>query len=139
MICSECGKEVKNNATICPNCGASIDIPKPKVYQKWWFWCLIACVIIVIFAIFINIIFFGDVDGEYECKFVSSEYVGETFPLQLYYGDSYLLGDLFDWSSENGYYSFVNNKIYFSDSLSTIVLRKFGSMLYSDTVVCKKI
>ena len=60
MKCKECGTKIENNASFCPNCGASINKDNLKIFQKGWFWLLIAILIVVILAIIINNAFFGN-------------------------------------------------------------------------------
>lgn len=57
-FCTKCGKEINDEAVICPNCGcATGNNEKPEVkakkpvYKKWWFWLLIALAVIVVIAI----------------------------------------------------------------------------------------
>ena len=59
MKCKECGTKIENNASFCPNCGASINKDNLKIFQKGWFWLLIAILIIVILAIIINNAFYA--------------------------------------------------------------------------------
>ena len=41
--CKACGAEIAKNAKMCPFCGAD---NRPPVYQRAWFWCLIALAVI---------------------------------------------------------------------------------------------
>lgn len=46
--CNSCGNEIASSAKSCPNCGAK---NKKPVFKKWWFWALIAFVIVFIISI----------------------------------------------------------------------------------------
>lgn len=41
--CSVCGAEMASNAKACPKCGAK---NKKPIYKKWWFWVIIAAIIL---------------------------------------------------------------------------------------------
>ncbi len=47
MNCKKCGNEVDKKAVICTNCGCKI---KKPIFKKWWFWVVIAIVVIAIGA-----------------------------------------------------------------------------------------
>lgn len=54
MFCRNCGKEIEDNAVICPSCGVATEnatkkkkVKKP-IFKKWWFWVIIALVVIVV-------------------------------------------------------------------------------------------
>ena len=138
MKCKECGTKIENNASFCPNCGASINKDYLKIFQKGWFWLLIAILIVVILAIIINNAFFGKINGVYQCQYiVGTENVRKPFSLYLDKNNNYTIA-VHNLGTSDGKYEFTNNKIYFSDSLSLNVLRKFGKKLYSDVMVCYK-
>lgn len=49
MFCKNCGHEITEK--FCPNCGAGVDgVPvkpsKQPVYKKWWFWVIVAVLVI---------------------------------------------------------------------------------------------
>lgn len=41
--CPSCGKDISDNAKICPGCGAKV---KKPIYKKVWFWIIIAFIVI---------------------------------------------------------------------------------------------
>ena len=49
--CPVCGAEMAANAKVCPKCGAK---NKKPIYKKWWFWVIIAVIILGII---------GNIDG----------------------------------------------------------------------------
>lgn len=66
--CKECGKEISDKATTCPNCGNPNTLTKEekqtKLYQKWWFWvCIVLLALIVSFVIIMLIDFYFSTNG----------------------------------------------------------------------------
>jgi hypothetical protein len=47
MVCKTCGAQIATTAKACPSCGAK---NKKPVYKKWWFWTIIAILLIIIFS-----------------------------------------------------------------------------------------
>lgn len=45
VACKSCGQEIATKAKICPHCGAK---NKKPVFKKWWFWVIIAVLVIAI-------------------------------------------------------------------------------------------
>lgn len=45
--CKSCGAEIATNAKVCPNCGAK---NKKPIYKRWWFWVIVALVLISVIA-----------------------------------------------------------------------------------------
>lgn len=43
MICKKCKGEVDKKAVVCVHCGCKI---KKPIYKKWWFWVIIAALLI---------------------------------------------------------------------------------------------
>ena len=43
MACKSCKQEIAKNAKICPHCGAK---NKKPIFKKWWFWVIIAVLIV---------------------------------------------------------------------------------------------
>ena len=61
MYCQKCGKEIDNEAVICPSCGVSTNNTKQKPKKKKKHGCLIGIIIIlIIFVLFLVIVFSGD-------------------------------------------------------------------------------
>lgn len=46
--CEKCGQEIDKKTKVCPNCGA--EIKKKPIYKKWWFWVIIAILLISAFS-----------------------------------------------------------------------------------------
>ncbi len=44
-FCEKCGKPMLNNAVMCMSCGAKV---KKPIFKEWWFWLIIAVVIIAL-------------------------------------------------------------------------------------------
>lgn len=44
MICKKCGRETENGAKVCVYCGNVLN--KKPIYKKWWFWLIIAVIVI---------------------------------------------------------------------------------------------
>ncbi len=44
--CKKCGNDMDLNAKFCPHCGAKVKHP---LYEKWWFWLIVAFVMLNIF------------------------------------------------------------------------------------------
>ncbi len=54
-FCEKCGKEIMEEAVVCPGCGCAVESVKEKkkkkpLHKKWWFWSLIVFIIIGIAA-----------------------------------------------------------------------------------------
>lgn len=47
ITCKHCGKEIAESAKTCPNCGGK---NKKPIYKKWWFWAIVAIIIISAFS-----------------------------------------------------------------------------------------
>ncbi len=45
--CKSCGNDVSSNAKSCPNCGEK---NKKPLFKKWWFWLIIALIVIFAFG-----------------------------------------------------------------------------------------
>ena len=45
MKCKNCSQEIDKKAVVCPGCGCKV---KKPIYKKWWFWAIIAVVIIAV-------------------------------------------------------------------------------------------
>ena len=45
VVCGQCGRIYSKSAKACPNCGAK---NKKPFYSKWWFWTIIAVVLIAV-------------------------------------------------------------------------------------------
>lgn len=45
--CKTCGTDIAANAKVCPSCGAK---NKKPIYKKWWFWAIIAVILIAALA-----------------------------------------------------------------------------------------
>ncbi len=45
MKCKNCNQEIEKKAVVCPGCGCKV---KKPIYKKWWFWVIIAIVIVAI-------------------------------------------------------------------------------------------
>ena len=43
VTCKHCGAEIAANAKSCPKCGG---INKKPFYKKWWFWLIVAVILI---------------------------------------------------------------------------------------------
>ena len=43
--CKSCGSAIAKNEKICPNCGSK---NKQPIYKKWWFWAIVAVIVITI-------------------------------------------------------------------------------------------
>ena len=48
MYCRNCGQQVDETQTVCPNCGAAqnevvkiVEKPKKPITKRWWFWVII--------------------------------------------------------------------------------------------------
>lgn len=52
--CKECGKEISDQATTCPNCGAKTETANKKQEQNTYFIFAIISMIITVIAFFIN-------------------------------------------------------------------------------------
>lgn len=57
MYCKNCGKEIKDDSSFCPECGSPISpsrskkkISKKPIYKKWWFWVIVVFFVIGIFS-----------------------------------------------------------------------------------------
>lgn len=56
-ICKQCGAEIADDISFCPNCGAAVDGQEIKVkkkkplYKKWWAWLLLVPILFIIFCI----------------------------------------------------------------------------------------
>lgn len=50
MLCTKCGAQIDDSASVCTHCGAQISTKKNKksIFKKWWFWVLIAIAFILI-------------------------------------------------------------------------------------------
>lgn len=58
MVCRQCGRENPDGTKFCPACGAAQQVvispeipekkvnPKKPIYKKWWFWVIIAVIVI---------------------------------------------------------------------------------------------
>ncbi len=49
MNCKKCGADVEDGFNNCPNCGESVAAKtkqKKPIFKKWWFWLIIAVVLI---------------------------------------------------------------------------------------------
>ena len=49
MNCKKCGKQIEDGFNNCPNCGESVAAKtkqKKPIFKKWWFWLIIAVVLI---------------------------------------------------------------------------------------------
>ena len=42
-VCKNCNNPLPEKATVCPSCGAK---NKKPIYKKWWFWLIIALIVI---------------------------------------------------------------------------------------------
>lgn len=42
-VCKNCNNPLPEKAPICPSCGAK---NKKPIYKKWWFWLIIALIVI---------------------------------------------------------------------------------------------
>lgn len=48
MYCRNCGQQIDETQTVCPNCGAAqsevvkiVEKPKKPITKRWWFWVII--------------------------------------------------------------------------------------------------
>lgn len=52
MLCPNCKKEIPENVSHCPECGAAVNVaikkPKKSIVKKWWFWVIIVVVLIAV-------------------------------------------------------------------------------------------
>ena len=46
--CKSCNAEIATSAKVCPSCGAK---NKKSIFKKWWFWLIIAVVLVGIIAV----------------------------------------------------------------------------------------
>lgn len=51
--CTECGKEINEEARTCPNCGAKLKTNINNILKQWWFWLIIVLTIISVVLIII--------------------------------------------------------------------------------------
>lgn len=48
MLCPKCKKEIADGAQFCPECGVDVTKKKKPITKKWWFWVIIAVVLIAL-------------------------------------------------------------------------------------------
>ena len=48
MYCRKCGKEIAEDAKVCPYCGEAEKKKKKSIFRRWWFWLIVAVVAFIV-------------------------------------------------------------------------------------------
>lgn len=94
--CQQCGEEIRDEDNICPKCGYKpAKTNKTPAYKKWWFWVIIAIVVVGLVGSVVRVILVktGVEDGGVNVELENSTYEPSFYLQNVEYKMSYKLHD----------------------------------------------